>query len=144
MAGGEAAAIHALFLVLFRVFKHVIEFMRKHTSESASEQHVGVFVIVAPHGGMNGQQTTFEFYKSVERRLDQLPGHITAGIDTDKIAAQIGEGIRQQVKATGLTDTAAALKSTSATLSAALKEFSTTAHDFSDPKGGTVSRIQTP
>ena len=89
-----------------------------------------------------GQQTTFEFYRSVEQRLDQLPGHIAEGIDTGKIAAQIGEGIRQQVKATGLADTAAALKSTSATLNAAMKEFSTTAHDFADPRGGMVSRIQ--
>jgi CHASE3 domain sensor protein len=90
----------------------------------------------------NGQQTTFEFYRSVEQRLDQLPANITEGIDTDKIAAQIGESIRQQLTATGLADTASALKSTSATLGAALKSFSTTAHDFADPKGGAVSRIQ--
>ena len=90
-----------------------------------------------------GQQTTFEFYRSVEQRLDQLPGHIMDAIDTGKIAAQIGEGIQQQVTATGLTDTANALKATSATLSDALKKFSTTAHDFSDPKGGRMSRVQT-
>ena len=42
----------------------------------------------------------------------------------------------------GTPHAATPLSKTSATLSAALKEFSTTAHGFGGPKGGMVSRVQ--
>jgi hypothetical protein len=53
---------------------------------------------------------TGDYHAKVDERLTNLPAEITEGVNVDKIVKDLGEAFRQQLAATGLKDTTAALQ----------------------------------
>lgn len=87
------------------------------------------------------QQTTVEFCRKLETRLEKLPGEIVLNVDPKGIAAQIGEGIERSFSSTGLPELSGDLRGMASHLQAATKDFGAVADSFAHPQDGFTTKL---
>jgi hypothetical protein len=88
------------------------------------------------------QQKMLGYVHELETRISALPGEIEASLDPQLIAKLLGESLRQHFLQSGITATVNGLQTTSAALTTAQKELSTTLRSLSDSHGGVVAQVE--
>src|SRR5258708_11384323 len=87
-------------------------------------------------------QKTFDFYKSVERRLAQLPVDISREVDTRQMALEISERLRQRVNELGIPQLSDSLKILANNLGSVQRQLATSVNELAEPKQGIAAKTQ--
>jgi hypothetical protein len=78
----------------------------------------------------------------LESRISALPSGIESDLNPQQLAKLLGKSLRQHFIQSGAPETVKALQETSAAITRAQKERSTTQRNLSDSHGGVVTQVE--
>lgn len=122
----------------------VLALLTRHTPKEIADERGRIQKMLDLHlqYSAESQRKMLEYVHFIESRLEGLPSEIEAGLDPQRIAKFLGEGLRQHFIQSGVPDTVAGLQATTDAMGSVQRQLIGVLRDLADSQHGVVAQVE--